>query len=170
MFHQSRLAGLYRKLHPAIRRSVYSAGSVTPVFRVGELTFGIVICNDSKYSEPAMAMAAQGAIALFVPTNNGLPNNRAYPELVREARAADLARVVENRVWVIRADVAGANGELMSYGSSGIVDPDGKVCSGGKSSERGFTCRRGCRAIEILTNGVIARDALRSAALRGSAF
>jgi predicted amidohydrolase len=28
---------------------------------------------------------------------------------------------------VIRADVAGENGELMSYGSSGIVDPDGKV-------------------------------------------
>jgi predicted amidohydrolase len=28
---------------------------------------------------------------------------------------------------VIRADVAGENGELMSYGSSGIVDPNGKV-------------------------------------------
>ena len=66
-------------------------------------------------------------MALFVPTNNGLPNKRAYPELVQEARAADIARAVENRVWVIRADVAGENGELMSYGSSEIVDPDGKV-------------------------------------------
>jgi predicted amidohydrolase len=28
---------------------------------------------------------------------------------------------------VIRADVAGTNGELMSYGSSAIVDPGGKV-------------------------------------------
>jgi len=28
---------------------------------------------------------------------------------------------------VIRADVAGTDGELMSYGCSGIVDPDGKV-------------------------------------------
>ena len=28
---------------------------------------------------------------------------------------------------MIRADVAGTNGELMSYGSSAIVDPDGKV-------------------------------------------
>ena len=30
-------------------------------------------------------------------------------------------------MWVIRADVAGRTGELVSYGSSGIVDPDGIV-------------------------------------------
>jgi predicted amidohydrolase len=127
VFHRGRVAGLYRKLHPAIRRSVYAAGSQTPVFRAGELTFGIVVCNDSSYSEPARLMAAQGATVLFVPTNNGLPNQRACPGLVREARNVDIARAVENRTWVIRADVAGQNGELMSYGSSGIVDPDGNV-------------------------------------------
>jgi len=127
VFHRGRVTGLYRKLHPAIRRSVYSSGTLSPVFRVGEITFGIVICNDSNYFEPARAMAKQGARALFVPTNNGLPNKRAYTELVQQARATDIARAVENRFWVIRADVAGENGELMSYGSSGIVDPDGKV-------------------------------------------
>lgn len=30
-------------------------------------------------------------------------------------------------MWVIRADVAGRTSELVSYGSSGIVDPDGMV-------------------------------------------
>ncbi|MCL4794988.1 MAG: carbon-nitrogen hydrolase family protein [Bryobacteraceae bacterium] len=127
VFHRGRVSGLYRKLHPAIRRSVYSPGSAMPVFQVGELTFGIVICHDSTFSEPAKAMAAQGATALFIPTNNGLPNNRAYPELVQEARASDLSRAVENHVWVIRADVAGTNRELISHGSSEIVDPNGKV-------------------------------------------
>jgi predicted amidohydrolase len=127
VFHGGRVAGLYRKLHPAIRRSVYSAGSQTPVFRVGELTFGIIICYDSSFAEPASRMADQGATVLFVPTNNGLPSKRAYPELVREAITADVARAVENRVWVIRADVAGSNGELMSHGSSRIIDPAGKV-------------------------------------------
>jgi predicted amidohydrolase len=72
-------------------------------------------------------MAAQGATVLFVPTNNGLPKKRACPELLVEARDADIARAVENRIWVIRADVAGQNGELISYGSSGVVDPDGNV-------------------------------------------
>jgi predicted amidohydrolase len=128
VFHEGRVAGLYRKLHPAIRRSVYAAGSETPVFQVGEVTFGIVICNDSNFPEPARLMTAQGATVLFVPTNNGLPIKRAYPELVREARNVDIiARALENRIWVIRADVAGQNGELMSYGSSGIVGPEGKV-------------------------------------------
>src|SRR5882724_6429654 len=70
VFHRGRVFGLYRQLHPAIRRSVYSPGSATPVFRVGDLTFGIVICYDSTFSEPARTMASQGATALFIPTNN----------------------------------------------------------------------------------------------------
>ena len=69
VFHQGRVAGIYRKLHPAIRKSVYSAGSATPVFRVGHVVFGIVICNDSNYSEPARRIAEQGASIVFIPTH-----------------------------------------------------------------------------------------------------
>jgi 5-aminopentanamidase len=72
-------------------------------------------------------MAAQRAAALFVPANNGLLPAKASVELVAEARNVDVARAVENSMWVIRADVAGGNGELVSYGSSGIVDPDGRT-------------------------------------------
>jgi predicted amidohydrolase len=46
---------------------------------------------------------------------------------VAQARNVDIARAVENSMWVIRADVAGRTDELVSYGSSGIVDPDGMV-------------------------------------------
>jgi 5-aminopentanamidase len=127
VFQRGRVAGLYRKLYPAIHRSIYEAGRKVPVFQVGELTLGIVICNDSNYFEPARLMAAQGATALFVPTNNGLPPARAGAELVAQARNVDIARAVENSMWVIRADVAGRTEELVSYGSSGIVDPDGIV-------------------------------------------
>lgn len=127
VFHRGAVLGVYRKLHPAIHRSVYSAGRDVPVFQVGGLTFGIVICNDSNFSEPAKLMAARGAAVLFVPTNNGLPPTRAGVELVAEARNADIARAVENCVWVIRADVAGGSDELVSFGSSGIVDPSGTV-------------------------------------------
>ncbi len=98
-----------------------------PVFTVGDLTFGIIICNDSNYYEPARIMASKGAAALFVPTNNGLPPTKAGPELVTEARNCDIARAVENSLWVIRADVAGCTESLVSYGSSGIVSPDGMV-------------------------------------------
>jgi predicted amidohydrolase len=94
---------------------------------VHDLTFGIIICNDSNYFEPARIMADRGAAALFVPTNNGLPTTKAGPELVAEARNVDIARAIENSVAVIRADVAGRTEGLVSYGSSGIIDRDGMV-------------------------------------------
>ena len=121
------MVGTYRKLYPAINKSVYQAGDEMPVFTVGRLTFGILICNDSNYYEPAKVMASRGATALFVPTNNGLPPAKAGPELVALARNVDIARAVENSVCIIRADVAGRTEDLVSYGSSGIIDPDGVV-------------------------------------------
>ena len=127
VFHGGSVVGTYRKLYPAINKSVYEAGDEMPVFTVGGLTFGVIICNDSNYYEPARVMAARGAAALFVPTNNGLPPTKAGPELVARARNCDIARAVENSVSVIRADVAGRTESLMSYGSSGIVDADGMV-------------------------------------------
>jgi predicted amidohydrolase len=127
VFQRGSVTGVYRKLYPAIRRSVYEPGAKVSVFQVEGLTFGIVICNDSNYFEPARLMAAYGATALFVPTNNGLPPPRAREELVTQTRDVDIARAVENNMWVIRADVAGFTDGLMSYGSSGIVSPDGMV-------------------------------------------
>jgi 5-aminopentanamidase len=127
VFHRGSVIGIYRKLHPAINRSVYGRGSDIPVFHVGSLTFGIVICYDSNFAEPARQMAALGATALFVPANNRLPVTKAGAEMVGLSRDADIARAVENRMWVIRADVAGRAGESASFGSSGIVNPDGQV-------------------------------------------
>ncbi len=127
VWQRGTVGGVYRKLYPAVNRSVYEAGDRMPVFRVGDLTFGIIICNDSNYYEPARIMSAGGAAALFVPTNTGLPPSKAGPELVAEARNCDIARAVENSVFVIRADVAGRTENLVSYGSSGIVSPDGVV-------------------------------------------
>ena len=127
VFHKGSVAGIYRKLYPAINKSIYQPGDKMPVFTVGDLTFGIIICNDSNYYEPARIMASQRATALFVPTNNGLPPTKAGPELVAEARNCDIARAVENSISVIRADVAGRTESLVSFGSSGIVDADGMV-------------------------------------------
>ena len=96
VFHRGSVVGLYRKLYPAIRKSVYEAGDQTPVFNIGGLTLGIIICNDSNYVEPARKMAAQGARALFIPTNNGLPPKRV--DVAPEAMSVDIARAIENRV------------------------------------------------------------------------
>jgi hypothetical protein len=51
ILRHGQIVGLYRKLHPAINRSVYRPGTSTPIFRVDGLTFGILICRDSTYPE-----------------------------------------------------------------------------------------------------------------------
>ena len=130
VFHKGAVVGLYRKLYPAIRKSIYQAGDRIPVFHIDGLTFGIIICNDSNHPEPARIMASQGATALFVPTNNGLPPEKA--DVVAQARSVDTALARENSVSVIRADVAGRTAELVSYGSSGIIGPDGTVLQSAK--------------------------------------
>ena len=127
VLHHGQLAGIYRKHHPARRKSVYSSGSESTVYEVGRLRFGVIICNDSNYAEPARQMSLRGATALFVPSNNAVPVARAFPGIVQETRAADTVRAIENRVWVLRADVAGRLQELVAFGTSGVVNPTGKV-------------------------------------------
>ena len=129
IIHQGVVAGVYRKRHPAINRSIYSAGHETPVFTIADLTFGVVICRDSADGELVRAMADRGATALFIPTNNGMPPVKGGVELVGQARETDIARAKENDVSVIRADVAGRADGLVGYGASGIVDRHGTVLS-----------------------------------------
>jgi predicted amidohydrolase len=137
--HRGAVAGVYRKLHPAINRSVYTAGDATPVFTIGGSTFGIVICRDSVFPGPARRMARQGATVLFIPTNNGLPRSKARPERVAEAaRSEDVARATENGVWIVRADVAGEAGDLVSCGSTEIVAPDGAVVASAQPFRAGL--------------------------------
>ena len=127
VFHRGSVLGIYRKLHPAINKSVYTPGNKIPTFTIGDLSFGVLICHDSNYPELARVMASQGATALFVPTNNGLPLRKAATELRAEARETDVARAIANSVCVIRADVAGRTEKLICYGSSEIVDRKGEV-------------------------------------------
>jgi 5-aminopentanamidase len=131
VFRDGRVVGLYRKRHPAIRKSVYSAGDQSPVFTVGPLSFGIMICNDSNYPELAADMVARGAAAIFVPSNNSLPPEKA--DVVARSRAVDIARARDNDVMIIRADVAGRTADRVSFGSSAIVDAGGTLLRAGET-------------------------------------
>ena len=134
VFQAGTVVGKYRKQHPAIRCSVYTAGADSPVFHIGELSFGIIICNDSNFLEPANTMVVKGARAFFVPTNCGLPKDRANAGIVDAARKVDVARAKNFGVTVIRADVAGGFDQLYSLGCSGIVDGAGTVMQAAQAS------------------------------------
>jgi predicted amidohydrolase len=131
VLHGGRIIGIYRKRYPGIRRSVYSARDQSPVFTVGLLSFGIMICNDTNYPQLAADMVARGARTIFVPSNNSLPPERA--NVVALSRAVDIARAKDNEVAIVRADVAGHCGNRVSFGSSAIVDDLGTVLRVGEA-------------------------------------
>lgn len=132
VFHRGAVLGVYRKHHPAIRHSIYRAGAEARVFRIAGLAFGVLLCNDSNFPEPAGALVEQGATLLLVPSNNGLPASKAA--VAEASRQADIALATRHALWVIRADVAGSVGGLVSYGSSGVVAPGGHVVMEARAS------------------------------------
>ncbi len=141
VFQRGSVVGVYRKLHPAIRRSVYSEGFAAPVFQIGNRMFGIVICNDSNYPKPVRQMTALGATVLFIPTNNGIPADRDRVKIATQTRNVDITLAVENNLWVVRADVAGKADGLVSHGSSAIVGPGDCVLKSAQPMAEDFIVR-----------------------------
>src|SRR6266849_5540637 len=131
VFQDGKVVGIYRKRHPAIRKSLYSAGKHSPIFNVGRLSFGIMICNDSNYPELATDMVACGAKAIFLPSNNGLRPEQA--DVVALSRSVDIGLAIDNTVMSIRADVAGRTSDRVSLGASAIVDARGTVLRAGEA-------------------------------------
>ena len=78
-------------------------------------------------------MAARGAKALFVPTNNALTPDRA--DVVADARRVDATLAAELHVAVIRADVAGREDGLLSYGSTGITASGGALLQAARAHD-----------------------------------
>jgi predicted amidohydrolase len=121
------IASVYRKQRPAIHHSVYAPGNATLLFHVAERNCGILICNDSNFPELIQSLAAQHVTLLFIPSNNALRPARARMKLVTHTRQVDNAIAITHRLWVVRADVAGETANLLSFGTSEIVRPDGSV-------------------------------------------
>ena len=80
----------------------------------------------AAYQAALLPHGAMDAIGRVVCTyKNGLPVANA--DVVSDARNVDIACATENSVTVIRADEAGSMADLVSFGSSEIIDPQGRV-------------------------------------------
>lgn len=64
------LVGKYRKQNLLSREKHFHAGSESPVFRAGDLTFGIAICYDTQFLSTIAALRDQGAKLIVCPANN----------------------------------------------------------------------------------------------------
>lgn len=121
----------YRKIHlfdiaigdrSVMESGKYQAGNEIVHASIDELTVGLTICYDLRFSELYRALADEGADLMFVPSSFTAPTGEAHWEILLRARA------IENQCFIIAPGQAGIGaGGIPTYGNSMIVDPWGRV-------------------------------------------
>lgn len=112
----------------------HKQGREFPVFERDGVRFGVVICSDGGYIEPARILALKGARIIFAPHHNYIAKDHLLRHFTT-VRSDHTARAVENRVWFVRGnnvtpggkDPAFQNSDGVGYGDSYIIDPDGEI-------------------------------------------
>jgi predicted amidohydrolase len=121
------LVGAFRKTHLTPGECLFHAGESYPTFPLRGVRFGINICYDTRFVEPAARVAAQGASLLLVPAQNMMRRGAATAWKDRH-NSIRIQRVRETRMWLVSADVTGQRDEhRVAYGPTCIIDPQGEV-------------------------------------------
>lgn len=113
---------VYGKNHPTSpgEPPIISAG-VYPVYKTSIGQLSTLICNDVHWTDVSRKLAGKGAQLIAVPTLEA-------PGIALEQVAQSVLRAVENRVTVVKSDVAYA---------SAIIDPYGKILELRNGSPKG---------------------------------
>ena len=130
--HRGHLLGTYSKC--AAYQKFHKQGREFPVWEHQGLKFGVLICADGGYIEPARILALKGARAIFAPHFNYISDNGLIPHFMK-VRADHSARAVENDVYFIRgnnvvmdqAKSGITRNEGVGYGDSYIMDTNGEI-------------------------------------------
>lgn len=142
VLHKGHILGSYSKCSAYMR--FHKQGREFPVFERGGVKFGIVICSDGGYIEPARILALKGVRIIFAPHYNYIGKDYLLRHFM-EVRGDHIARAVENRVWFVRGNnvslgrdpaIKGADG--VGYGDSYIVDPLGEIVVRSRRHEEDF--------------------------------
>ena len=118
------VVGSYRKIHLFDReKEFFAAGNRGfPIFQIGDVKIGLLVCFDHLFPEAARTLSLQGAQVICHPSNLVLPE---YGQLTTRVRS------IENRIFWILANRHGTEergGKKLIYtGCSQITAPSGEV-------------------------------------------
>jgi len=114
-------------------QAFHKQGREFPVFERGGVKFGVIICSDGGFIEPARILAIKGAKVILAPHYNYITKEYLLTHFM-EVRADHIARAVENRVYFLRGnnvclgkDPGITHFDGVGYGDSYIVDPYGEI-------------------------------------------
>ena len=129
--HKGHLLGKYSKCSAYMK--FHRQGRDFPVFEHHGVKFGVIICSDGGYIEPARILAMKGARIIFAPHFNYIGKEGLISHFMK-VRADHTARAVENSVWFVRGNNVSIgreeciqNYDGVGYGDSYIIDPDGEI-------------------------------------------
>jgi predicted amidohydrolase len=130
--HRGHLLGLYSKC--AAYQPFHKQGRDFPVFERDGVKFGVIICADGGYIEPARILALKGARIIFAPHWNAITEKGLIAHFMK-VRSDHTARAIENSVWFVRGNnvvldpaKSGITGDPgIGYGDSYIMDPGGEI-------------------------------------------
>lgn len=129
--HKGHVLGLYSKC--AAYMKFHKQGREFPIFDRAGVKFGVIICADGGYIEPARILALKGAKIIFAPHYNYIGKEGLLRHFM-QVRADHVARARENGVYFVRGNnvalgkdeaIKGYDG--VGYGDSYILDPDGEM-------------------------------------------
>lgn len=133
VLHRGHLLGTYSKC--AAYMPFHKQGRTFPVFEHQGVKFGVLICADGGYIDPARILALKGARIIFAPHFNAITPGGLLSHF-EKVRSDHTARAVENSVYFVRANNvvldAAKSGmtrhpESVGYGDSYIMDPGGEI-------------------------------------------
>lgn len=122
----------YDKIHlvPMLKEHLYLSGGQKPaeIFELDGIKMGLIICYDLRFPELSRQLALDGAQALFVVAE--------WPTARRNHwMALQVARAIENQMYVISSNCIGACEGVDYAGTSMIIDPWGDVLQQGSQTK-----------------------------------
>jgi N-carbamoylputrescine amidase len=128
------ILGKYRKAHiPDIplwhEKHYFSPGDTGfPVFEVGGMRFGVLICWDIFFPEAFRLLALAGAQMVFCPTASAFESQHRWETVIR-------AQAIANLIYIFRVNRVGEEEEQNFYGSSFCTNPYGEmICHSGDTA------------------------------------
>ena len=121
--------GKYRKAYTYPPYDYFSLGREFPVFEKRGVKYGIIICLDSVYREPAHITALNGAKILFCPGFNRVSNNERMLHYLKR-KGHFISRAFDNNCWLVVSDIIwDENDNQICPGYACILNDDGEIVS-----------------------------------------
>ena len=147
---QGRTVAAYSKIHRfgLMDEDKYmDAGDDIVDFELDGIRCGVIICYDLRFPELSRQIALRGAKVLFVPAQ--WPNPR-----VRHWVTLNVARAIENQMYVVACNRVGEGGGSTFFGHSMVTDPWGEVAADGAGQEGVVLCEMDLAKVDEARNKI----------------